>query len=599
MIIAGAALNQLPMDWKGNRSNILTAITEAQEAQVELLCLPELCITGYGCEDLFLSEWLYQKALEVLLSIREHTQNIAVAIGLPILHEGRRYNCTCLVSNGEILGFYAKRHLAKDGVHYEPRWFESWTAGISEITVEGKSYPFGNIAIDLNGQHIGFEICEDAWQEPRTLEEHSHVDIVLNPSASHFAFGKSRQREDLVLKASKRWNCTYIYANLLGDEAGRMIYDGEVLVARNGEFLAQNQLLSFLDANLMVVDLEEAHGIDLEVLPKEEEFPRAVALGLFDYMRKSWSKGFTLSLSGGADSSACAVLVAEMVRRGVEELGIEHFCEKLHLNKPYTSEKEIVHDILFTAYQGTKNSSDDTFNSAKDLADSIGATFYHWLIDDEVHGYTDKLENALGRKLAWETDDIALQNIQARSRSPIIWMLTNVTDTLLLTTSNRSEGDVGYATMDGDTSGSLAPISAVDKHFIRQWLRYAESELGYDGLQRVNSMAPTAELRPSDQHQTDEDDLMPYDLMVAIERLAFIERLSPKATFETLKADWNFTDEQLKGYVKKFYRLWSRNQWKRERLAPAFHLDEMNVDPRTWLRFPILSSGFKEELEQL
>ena len=255
--------------------------------------------------------------------------------------------------------------------------------------------------------------------------------------------------------------------------------------------------------------------------------------------------------------------------------------------------------LLTCAYQGTKNSSEDTYLSAKNLADSIGATFYHWLIDEEVTSYTSKVEQALGRKLSWDQDDIALQNIQARARSPIIWMFANIKNALLLTTSNRSEGDVGYATMDGDTSGSIAPIAAVDKHFIQQWLLWTQKELGYDGLKDVNSLQPTAELRPLESSQTDETDLMPYSIMVEIERLAIRDRLSPVQVYVQLLGQQLESDQLLKAHITKFYQLWSRNQWKRERIAPAFHLDEFNVDPRTWCRFPILSAGYLEELADL
>jgi len=153
--------------------------------------------------------------------------------------------------------------------------------------------------------------------------------------------------------------------------------------------------------------------------------------------------------------------------------------------------------------------------------------------------------------------------------------------------------------MDGDNSGSIAPISSVDKHFIRQWLHYAQKELGYEGLAGVNALRPTAELRPLDQNQTDEDDLMPYDIMVEIEKLAIGQHRSPKEVFDMLKPRELEPADLLKAHIIKFYRLWSRNQWKRERLAPAFHLDEFNVDPRTWCRFPILSKGYEEELKEL
>src|SRR5262249_55112132 len=142
--------------------------------------------------------------------------------------------------------------------------------------------------------------------------------------------------------------------------------------------------------------------------------------------------------------------------------------------------------ILTCAYQGTRNSSGHTFDAAESLARSLNAGFHHWTIDDEVSSYTQKIETAVGRTLTWETDDVTLQNIQARSRSPIIWMLANINRAVLLTTSNRSEGDVGYATMDGDTSGSFAPIAGLSKVFLLQWLKWAEKTLGHSGLRAVN-----------------------------------------------------------------------------------------------------------------
>ena len=115
----------------------------------------------------------------------------------------------------------------------------------------------------------------------------------------------------------------------------------------------------------------------------------------------------------------------------------------------------------------------------------------------------------------------------------------------------------------------------------------------------MNSLQPSAELRPAERTQTDEKDLMPYSLIVEIEKLAIRDRRSPMDVFLILKEEMQIEDQILKGYIKKFFQLWSRNQWKRERLAPSFHLDQFNVDPKTWYRFPILSGGYKEELEQL
>ncbi|MDN3670070.1 NAD(+) synthase [Echinicola jeungdonensis] len=607
--IGGATVNQTPLDWKGNLNNIINAIEEAKKQEIELLCFPELAITGYGSEDLFLSYWFPQKALRQLKELLPHCLGITVCVGLPVRIQDQLYNCMAIIEDGELNAFMAKQFLAIEGVHYECRWFTTWKANtLSKFDFFGKEVPFGDIVFEKKGFKYAFEICEDAWKgdkRPGFRLKDRGVNLIFNPSASHFAMGKSEHRENLVRESSIHLNSTYFYVNLLGNESGRMIFDGEVLVAEKGKILLKNDLLSFQSYLIFSYNLGENVEKLAEVSTehdKKVEFTQAVSLALFDYLRKSRSHGFVLSLSGGADSSSLAVLVAEMVRRGIIELGVDTFLEKINLNfspKTDNPEKEITGKLLTTAYQGSDNSSKETFESARMLAESVGAVFYDWKISEEVASYTQKIEKAIGRDLTWETDDVTLQNIQARARSPIIWMLANLNNALLLTTSNRSEGDVGYATMDGDTSGSISPIAAVDKFFILQWLQWAEKKLGYEGLRGVNSLQPTAELRPLEHHQTDEHDLMPYSVIVEIERLAIRDRRSPMDIFKILSEELSISPVQLKGYIRKFHQLWSRNQWKRERLAPSFHLDEFNVDPKTWYRFPILSGGFAEELEEL
>lgn len=615
--VAGAALNQIPIHWGNNLKNIEHAIKKAKSEGVKILCLPELCLTGYGCEDLFLSEWLPKKAVSIIPTIIPLTRDIAVTIGLPIRIEGKTYNCIAVLKNEKVIGITAKQFLANEGVHYEPRWFTSWKAGVVvDYHINGQKVLFGDLTYDLYGVHTGFEICEDAWRSERPACRliDKNVQLILNPSASHFAFGKSLTRENLVVESSKKFKCYYIYTNLLGNESGRMIYDGEIVIAGHGKLMNFNYKLSFKDVNLISIDIDptdSAPTTTLSSIPQEEKneiFTQAESLALFDYMRKSHTKGFVLSLSGGADSSSCAILVTEMVRRSIADLGLEASLDKLHLNslldkcltlKVNEQQKYIVGHLLHCAYQGTINSSEETLESARALTTEIGAKFDHWRIDDEVDSYSAKIQNVLNRKLTWEKDDLTMQNIQSRARSPIIWMLANIKNCLLIVTSNRSEGDVGYATMDGDTSGSIAPIAAVDKHFILNWLIWAEKNLGYKSLKHVNSLNPTAELRPLEKSQTDEDDLMPYPVIVEIEKLAIRDKRSPVEIFTILKKRKVEGSELLKTHIKKFFRLWCRNQWKRERTAPAFHLDDFNVDPRTWCRFPILSSGYFDELAEL
>ncbi|CCH00478.1 NAD+ synthetase [Fibrella aestuarina BUZ 2] len=663
--VAAGVLNQTPLAWDHNRQNIIDAIEAARQQGVSLLCLPELCISGYNCEDMFYAQNTIDQSIASLLDIVGYTADIAVSVGLPMRHNNRTFNVACFMVNKRILGFVAKQYLPGNGIHYEPRWFQPWTVGVRDETHIGEfSYPFGDLVFDLSGIRIGFEICEDAWianRPGRALYERG-VDIILNPSASHFAFGKSVTRERLVVDASRSFGVSYVYTNLLGNEAGRAIYDGDAMVASNGELLVSGPRLSYEDMHIVsaVIDVDltrlnqtQNRGNLAFALPnlrvtdrfnwpdtapvvqkaelepwerfgsiKEEEFARAVALGLFDYLRKSRSQGYVLSLSGGADSSAIAATVYLMVRMAVENIGLDGVKRKLNNLKAIQdcdSAEAMVGKLLTTIYQGTQNSSDDTYLSAKELAESLGATFMNINIDGLVGTYRGLIEEQLGRALSWDTDDLALQNIQARVRAPGVWMLANIKNALLLSTSNRSEAAVGYATMDGDTAGSISPITGIDKQFLRSWLRWLEEEglnvvntpspdarIKLAGLHRVNTLQPTAELRPLDRNQTDEDDLMPYDVLNEIENVAIRDKQAPIAVLKWLEARYNGQDgtqpydrEKLIIWIERFFKLWSRNQWKRERYAPSFHLDDHSLDPRTWMRFPILSGGFEKELAEL
>lgn len=654
--VAGAVLNQTPLDWAKNKQNILDAITEAKQNKVSILCLPELCITGYGCEDAFYSQGMHQTALEILHEILPFTTDLVVCVGLPVMFQNRIFNTSCLVVNTKIIGFVAKRFLAGNGIHYEPRWFTPWNEDqqvqieITDLQGNRNFYPLGDIYYNIGGIKIGFEICEDAWvaNRPGRKLYRRGVDLILNPSASHFAFFKLETRKRFVLEGSRAFGVAYIYANLLGNEAGRAIYDGGTLIASSGTLIAVGERLSFHDYLLTsaIVDITESRMAQAQastifnipemqdscisadfVFPKiqpekikntdkswekseflqEEEFARTLALGLFDYLRKSFSKGFVISLSGGADSAAITCCCYLMIRLGVENIGLEKFKQKLAYIKEIEncqSVEQIANLLITTAYQGTKNSSDVTRNAAKSVAKAVNAQFFDFDINTIVEEYSNIISKSLQRPLSWQTDDIALQNIQARVRSPSIWMLTNIKNALLLSTSNRSEAAVGYATMDGDTSGSISPIAGIDKAFLRQWLRWLESKgvdsvIAIPALSAINVQAPTAELRPAENKQTDEDDLMPYDLLDSIEEAAIRDKKMPIDCFILMRNKYNYSDEQLKIWVAKFFRLWCRNQWKRERYAPSFHLDDKNLDPKTWCRFPILSGGFQRELEEL
>ena len=180
------------------------------------------------------------------------------------------------------------------------------------------------------------------------------------------------------------------------------------------------------DGNLTFEEDEIPTSSLAPVESKNEEFYLAETLALFDYMRKSYSRGFVLSLSGGADSSSCAVLVAKTFERAEQELGRKRLLEKISY-AGIDEQKPLTAQLLTCVYQGTRNSGPETLESARELAEGLGGTFVHWNVEPVHQEYIKLAESAIGRNLTWEQDDLTLQNIQARLRSPGIWMLANIT----------------------------------------------------------------------------------------------------------------------------------------------------------------------------
>ena len=446
--VAAAVLNQTPLDWKGNRNRIREVLHEAKRQSVSVVCLPELCLTGYGCEDAFHAPAVQQAALESLIDLLPDCQGMVVSLGLPLMVGGGLYNVAALVVDGRIAGFVAKQNLAGDGIHYEPRWFKAWPEGkSSHVEVEGRDYPIGDLIFEVGDIRFGFEICEDAWvgQRPGARQAAQGVDVILNPSASHFAFGKHEIRKRFIQEGSRSFFVTYVYANLLGNESGRAIFDGDAMIAAEGRVLASGQRFSFRDWQLTsaVTDVDTTrmqrarttsfrptlaagpHVVECDTRIddaqlesptsqvsawessehlKAEEFTRAVALGLFDYLRKSRSRGFVVSLSDGADSAAIASLVYAMVSLSRHELGAEAVRAKLGTwleiddgsVQDSDSVKNIVRQLLFTVYQSTRNSTETTRLAARGLAEGIGALHREIDVDGIVAEYRRLTEECLG-----------------------------------------------------------------------------------------------------------------------------------------------------------------------------------------------------------
>lgn len=645
--IAGANVNQIPLDWEGNVQRLGELIQKAKAQDVQVLCFPELALTGYNCEDMFASVHTARMSLGGLEKILEMTDGITVLVGLPIYHRGSMYNCAAVLQNKRLLGVNPKKILTREGVHYEPRWFRPWPFHkVETIHILGQDVPFGDVSYQLGNLQLGVVICEEAWSAEGTASDSllSRCELIVNLSASHFALGKSKVRETLVTDASRSFQVFYLYTNLLGLEAGRIIYDGEILLGECGKIVRRAQRFQLNDGNLLIRDIdldlarvaklknrsvmdssgekeekersvagsplkkasgkspaiEKIHaGISADPYTQpEQEFLHAEKIGLFDYLRKSRTKGFMISLSGGCDSSAIAVLCAHMIAEALAELGPEALAKKLHWALPKAdarNPKSWIREHVSTIYQGSGHSGEVTRRASSELAAAIGCEHAEVGIQDLVDSYVGKAEQLLSRKLSWAEDDLSLQNIQARARAPMVWLMANLKGFLLLATSNRSEIAVGYATMDGDTAGGLAPIGGIDKPFLRCWLRWAEKTCEYGlgalpALALVNDQEPTAELRPPQAAQKDEVDLMPYEILNAIEAAFVRDKREPEAILESLKKDFSTVPEsQLRTFIGRFYRLWSRNQWKRQRYAPCFHLDDYSLDPTSWCRYPILS----------
>ena len=220
--VAAASLNQTPLDWEGNGRRIAGLLKEATQSAVDLIAFPELCLSGYGCEDAFFSLETASRAEALLGQLLPKTKGLTALLGLPVFFKGAMHNCAAMVQDGKILGVSAKRILPREGVHYEARWFLPWSFGyVDQILLCGQEVPIGDLYFRFGTIGVGVEICEEAWDSIPAATYHSDaLDIVLNPSASHFAMGKYQRREALVTNCSRALHVHYVYANLVGLEAG-------------------------------------------------------------------------------------------------------------------------------------------------------------------------------------------------------------------------------------------------------------------------------------------------------------------------------------------------------------------------------------------
>ena len=534
-------------------------------------------------------------------------------------------------------------------------------------TPGGTSVPFGSLLFSAHGLGtFAIEVCEDGWKgsRPGSLLALAGAHMVCNPSASWFTLGKHRIRRHMVEQVSREDHVVYLYSSLLGCDATRLVFDGTVLISQDGEILEEGRRFLFTEEYELVdrvVDLaalqraraeEGSWRQQVEAMQRGDygaippvilvpgdlstpapspatepywlaatqplavdrsltwlttaglipafadtdlphlELELALAMGLREYTKKCGIPGFALALSGGRDSAMCALLLQRMWRYDQPHLTADQLRE--HARTRFTC-----------AYMATENSGDITRSAARRVAEEVGATYFDGDIQPALDTHLQVARAMTGVDLSWKNPghDVPLQNIQARLRGGLIWLVANLQGFLLIATSNKSEAAVGYTTMDGDTSGGIAPLADVPKSLIIVWLDWARRFHGYESLTDVLAMPATAELRPADRKQTDEDDLMPFPILDQLMYL-FVQRgQDPLEMFRTLwpaVGDLYGGDPRaLAAHVRKFVRMFCQAQWKRERFAISFRVMSFDLDPKTGLRFPPVQAPFTQELAEL
>jgi len=713
------------MDFGGNLERIKVSIAEAKAQGCSFRTGPELEITGYGCEDHFLENDTFQHAWNSFAELLRggHTEGILCDIGMPVMHRNVPYNCRVWAYGGKIYGIRPKMFLANDGNYREMRWFTPWytdpsTPGfgeleeyhlpgeIQEVTGQMK-VPFGIFAVATLDTCLATETCEELFtpDAPHIKLSLDGVEIIANGSGSHHKLRKLDKRIDLIRGATSKAGGIYLYANQKGCDGGRLYYDGSCMVWCNGSLLAQGSQFGALDevevvtavANLsdvrafrsnflarsfqassspsiprVEVPCSIVHPNALGLIPSPTREPflhhpmEEIAFGpstwLWDYLRRAGARGYFLPLSGGADSSSTAALVAIMCQRVVKELaeGSDRSraqtladVRKITKRPSYTPDswQDLCNKIFVTCYMASQYSGEETTTRAADLALGIGANHTSIAIEKITSAIQETYANAkfhsdradrskLKTEVAFDrtpTEDIALQNIQARSRMVMAYFMAQLmpwaTDTgeapgwgslLVLGSANVDEALRGYYTKYDCSAADINPIGGINKRDLKEFLKWAAIHRDMPVLDRVANADPTAELRPDKlaedgetvEAQTDEKDMgMSYDELGDLGHCRKIEHCGPLSTYLKLRTKWahktgewnspadNNTaitpsirvktqpttfEEKVAQKVKDFYFYNGLNRHKMTTLTPSYHAEDYSPDDNRFDLRPFL-----------
>jgi NAD+ synthase (glutamine-hydrolysing) len=498
------------------------------------------------------------------------------------------------------------------------------------------------------------EICEELWipHSPSTDFAMWGVDIIGNSSGSHFMINKQERRYELIVNSSKKNGGVYIYSNLIGCDGGRLYFDGGSFISMNGKVLTEGKRFSLNEVEVVVtkVDLNEVESYRLslksrciqssevvtnipiitlsaelctgntynydpfnKIQPKqytyEEEMMLAAPCWLWDYLRRSGGSGYFLALSGGADSSCVCLMVSLMTRliydciaenkNELEQNEVLKDLRRVLGKNDYIpkSAKEIANMLLVTCYMGTKFSSEKTKTNAKVLAEECEAYHLDIDIDDIFSSFKSVVEVALKKEIKFQSEsggyseDLALQNIQARIRMCLSYMLAGLVNwsverkgfLLVLASGNLDEGMMGYLTKYDCSSADVNPIGSVSKIRLRKFLEYSYKNLDYKSLKGVLEIEPSAELRPfveGKKGQTDEDDMgITYEELSIMGQLRKDYRCGPCAMYMRLGQIWkNKKPSEIVDKVKLFFKRYSTNRHKMTTITPSLFVESYSND---------------------
>ncbi|HGC8076721.1 TPA: NAD+ synthase [Yersinia enterocolitica] len=529
--IALAQLNWLVGDIEGNTERMLQTLHEQQKAGADLVMFSELALSGYPPEDLLYRDDFYQRCEAQLARLQAATQQTAVLVGHPWREADKLYNALSLFADGKLLGRYFKQQLPNYGVFDEKRYF---SAGHDTCVVE------------LKGYRLGLLICEDLWFDgPVDAVKAAGAEIVLSINASPYNREKPYIRKTLMAAHCQRTGLPLVYLNQIGGQ-DELIFDGcsKVFDAagnmthRLAAFAEQTTLLQFNECEVVPIMAPAAE------LPPLAQVYEALVLAVRDYVTKNGFNGAVLGLSGGIDSALTLAIA-------VDALGKDKV-QALMMPFRYTADISIA--------------------DAKEEAEILGIEFDVLSIEPMF----DAFMGQLSPMFAGTARDTTEENLQARCRGVVLMALSNKRRSIVLTTGNKSEMAVGYATLYGDMAGGFDVLKDVPKTLVFKLSEYRNT-VSYVIPQRVITRPPSAELAPD---QKDEDSLPPYDILDAILE-GYVEQDKSVAD---LVADG--FDEAI---VRKVIRLVDINEYKRRQSAVGPRITARNFGKDR--RYPI-TSGF-------